>query len=187
MRDKSAKADRFEATLSMGSDNVDDLSVGGAFHVECYDSLGEIKWEDGFHNLVVNQGLADMNNKYFNGSGYTAAWYLGLIDNDPAPTLSGADSMNSHAGWTESTNYSGGRKALTFGTSTQADPSVITTSAVSFSITGADTIYGAFVASDSTAGGTAGILFSEGAFSSVRNVVSGDTLNVTYSLSNNAA
>ena len=187
MKDKSVKNDHFEASVSMGSDNVENLSVGGMFHAECYDSLGDIKWEDGFHNLVVNQGLADMNNKYFNGSGYTAAWYLGLIDNNPAPSLSGADSMSSHAGWTESANYSGGRKLLTFGTSTQADPSVITASAVSFSITGADTIYGAFVASDSTVGGTSGILFSEGAFSSVRNVVSGDTLNVTYSLSNDAS
>jgi hypothetical protein len=187
MKDGSAKKDQFEATVSMGSDNVDDLRVGGHFTVECYDSLGDIKWQDGFDNLVVNQGLADMNAKYFSGTSYSATWFMGLIDNSPAPTLAAADSMSSHAGWTESANYSGARKQLTFGTPTQADPSVIAASAVSFSITGADTIYGAFVASDSVVGGTSGILFSEGAFSSVRNVVNGDTLNVTYSLSNNAA
>lgn len=187
MKDGSAKKDQFEATVSMGSDNLEGVSLSGHYEVECYDSLGDIKWADGFDNRVVNQGLADMNTKYFKGSSYTAAWYMGLIANSPTPTLSGADSMSSHPGWSEASSYSGGRKGLTFGTATQADPSVIAASAVSFSITGADTIYGAFVASDSTVGGSSGILFSEGAFSSVRNVVSGDTLNVTYSLSNDAA
>jgi hypothetical protein len=77
------------------------------------------------HNLVVNTGLQDMNNKYFKGSTYTAAFYLGLVTGPAsATTYAAADTLASHAGWVENTDYSGDRKAVTFGSATAADPSV---------------------------------------------------------------
>lgn len=191
MKDLARKADRFEATVVNDASASGSVSVGGVFTVECYDAAGQLKWKDEFHNLVVKQGLKDMNDKYFTGSGYTAAWYIGLIDNSPTPSLSANDTSSSHAGWVEFTGYSqANRPTLSFGASTTADPSVITTSSAAFSITSTATIYGAFVISNSTKGGTGGspiVLFSEGAFAATRSVVNGDTLNVTYSLSNDAA
>jgi hypothetical protein len=58
-----------------------------------------------------------------------------------------------------------------------------------FSINATSTIAGAFLASDNTKGGTSGVLFSVSNFTSPgdRNVVSGDTLNVTYTFSLDAA
>ena len=95
-----------------------------------------------------------------------------------------------HAGWTEYSDYSGARKALTFGTATTADPSVIDNSAsvAQFTISGAGgTVAGAFLATVSS--GTSGTLFSEADFQSPgdRVVVAGDTLNVTYTFSLDAA
>jgi hypothetical protein len=92
--------------------------------------------------------------------------------------------------WTEYTDYAGSRKLVTFGTATTADPSVISNSAApsSFTISGAGgTVAGAFLSTVSS--GTAGILFSESDFQSPgdRVVVSGDTLNVTYTFSLDAA
>lgn len=190
MKDLARKADRFEATVVNDASASGSVSVGGVFTVECYDAAGQLKWKDEFHNLVVNQGLQDMNNKYFTGSGYTATWYIGLINNSPSPTLAAGDTASSHAGWVEFTGYSQTeRRPLSFGASstTGNPPSVITTSSVAFSITSTATIYGAFVISDQTKSGTSGVLFSEGAFAATRSVVNGDTLNVTYSLSNDAA
>jgi hypothetical protein len=43
-----------------------------------YDKDGNVKWVAKSPNLVVNVGLADMNDKPFSGSGYTATWYIGL-------------------------------------------------------------------------------------------------------------
>jgi hypothetical protein len=131
-----------------------------------------------------------MNNKYFKGSSYTAAFYLGLITGPAsATTFAAADTLASHAGWTEFSSYSGSRKAVTFGTPTTAAPSVIdsTGSPSSFAITGTATVAGAFICT--VASGTSGILFSEADFDSPgdRNVVSGDTLNVSYTFSLNAA
>ena len=189
MKDLARKADRFEATVVNDASASGSVSVGGVFTVECYDAAGQLKWKDEFHNLVVKEGLKDMNDKYFTGSGYTAAWYIGLIDNSPTPSLSANDTSSSHAGWTEFTGYSqANRPTLSFSASTTADPSVISTaSAAAFSITSTATIYGAFVISNNTKSGTSGVLFSEGAFSATRSVVNGDTLNVSYSLSNDAA
>ena len=132
-----------------------------------------------------------MNTKYFKGSSYTAAWYLGLITGPGSgTTIAAADTLASHAGWTEFTNYSGNRKAVTFGTATTADPSVIDNSGSpsQFSISGAGgVVAGAFLCSVSS--GTSGTLFSASDFQSPgdRTVVSGDTLTVTYTFSLDAA
>ena len=165
--------------------------AGGVFTVQCHDKDGNLKWEESSHNLVVNEGLQDMNTKYFKGSAYTAAWYLGLITGPGSgTTIAAADTLASHAGWTEFTNYSGTRPAVTFGTATTADPSVLSNSAApsSFSISGAGgTVAGAFISTVTS--GTSGILFSASDFQSPgdRVVVSGDTLNVTYTVSLDAA
>jgi hypothetical protein len=166
------------------------MRAGGVFHVQCLDKDGNLKWETTEHNLVVNEGLQNMNTQYFKGSTYTASFFLGLITGPGSgTTFAAADTLASKA-WTEFTDYSGARKAVTFGTATTADPSVISNSAApsSFTISGAGgTVAGAFLCTVSS--GTSGVLFSESDFQSPgdRVVVSGDTLNVTYTFSLDAA
>ena len=169
----------------------DNVRFGGVFHVQCFDKDGNLKWETTEHNLVVNEGLQDLNTKYFKGSSYSAAWYLGLITGPASGTTYAAgDNLTTHSGWTEFTNYSGSRKTVSFGTATTADPSVISNSASpsQFTITGAGgTVAGAFLCT--VASGTSGILFSESDFQSPgdRAVVAGDIINVTYTFSADAA
>ncbi len=165
------------------------VGAGGVYTVECYDAQGNLKWSEEMQNLVVNAGLKDMNDKYFTGSAYTAAWYLGLVTGPGASnTYDAGDTMASHVGWTEDTGYSQAtRPAATFGAASTADPSVITNSlsVAVFSISATTTIAGAFLTSDDTKGGTTGVLFSVANFQAPgdRAVVSGDTLNVTYTFS----
>lgn len=165
-------------------------TASGVFRMECFDQQGNLKWAEEFPNLVVNQGLKDMNDKYFSGSGYTAAWYLGLVQGPASGTsFAAGDTLASHIGWTENTAYTGNRKAVTFGAATTADPSVITNSASpsQFTMNGTTTIAGAFLTNVAT--GTSGVLFSASDFQSPgdRAVVSGDVLNVTYTFSLDAA
>jgi hypothetical protein len=166
--------------------------AGGVFHVKCFDKDGNLKWEESSHNLVVNEGLQLMNDEFFIGSGYTAAWYLGLVDNSPSPSYAAGDTMASHAGWAENEDYSElVRQTCTFATASLADPSVVSNSGspAVFSIDATATIAGAFLTTDDTKGGTTGTLFSASTFQSpgARSVVSGDTLNVTYEFSLDAA
>ena len=187
---KSAGIDNVSAALTARTGVSDGMRAGGVFHVQCLDKDGNLKWETTEHNLVVNQGLQDMNTQYFKGSTYSASFFLGLITGPGSgTTFAAADTLASKA-WTEFTDYSGARKAVTFGTATTADPSVISNSAspASFTISGAGgTVAGAFLCTVSS--GTSGVLFSESDFQSPgdRVVVSGDTLNVTYTFSLDAA
>jgi hypothetical protein len=179
----SKTSDSVSGAVIRKSDFVHSASAGGVFTVVCRDKDGNLKWEESSPNLVVNVGLQDMNAKYFVGSAYTAAWYLGLITGPASgTTFAAGDTLASHAGWTEDTNYSGTRKVCTFGTATTADPSVITNSlnTASFTMNATTTIAGAFLCSVTS--GTSGILFSASDFQSPgdRAVVSGDVLVVTY-------
>ena len=188
--DLAKSNDLTAATVTAGAGAKEKINGGGVFKFQCFDKDGNLKWEESTHNLVVNEGLKDMNDKYFSGVTYSAAWYIGLVTGPGASnTYAAGNTLATHAGWTENTSYSGNRKAVTFGAATLADPSVISNSASpsSFSITGTATIAGAFLASVAT--GTAGILFSVSNFQAPgdRAVVNGDTLNVTYTFSLDAA
>jgi hypothetical protein len=182
-------SDNVGASVQKSTDVDGQVKLGGVFHFKCFDKDGNLKWGDSTHNLVVNVGLKHLNDTFFSGSSYTATWYLGLVNASPAPSYAAADTLASHAGWVETTDYTGNRKPVTFGAATTADPSVITNSALpsQFSMTGTVTVAGAFLANVDT--GTAGILFSVSSFQSPgdRNVVNGDTLSVTYQFSADAA
>lgn len=186
--DKVKSKDVASSSLIAGGSAADSTSAKGVYKIQCHDKDGNLKWEDEAPNLVVNEGLQDMNAKYFTGTTYTAAWYLGVYGSGATNSPAAGDTMASHAGWTEVTAYSQAtRPACTFGTPTTANPSVATNSAspATFSINGTTTIGGAFVTSNNTKGGTTGILYSAADFSAPgdRSVVSGDTLSVTYTLS----
>ena len=186
--DKSKATDVVTGTVQRSGGSSDAVKAGGVFAIRCHDENGNLKWEAESHNLVVNAGLKDMNDKYFTGASYTAAWFIGVYGAGASNNPAAADTAASHAGWTEVTAYSNAtRPAATFAAATTADPSVITNSAspASFSINGTTTVGGAFLISNSTKGGTTGILFSAADFSAPgdRAVVSGDTLTVTYTFS----
>ena len=189
----SKAQDSITAGLITQRSGSERMGAGGVFTVTCVGADGQEKWSDSFHNLVVNQGLQDMNSKYFAATGYTSAWYLGLVQGPGSgTTFAAADTLASHAGWTElvpGTDYTGNRKAVTFGTATTADPSVISNSAspASFAmLVNGTVVAGALLSSVAT--GTSGILFSAGDFTGGdKTVDNGDTLNVTYSFSLDAA
>jgi hypothetical protein len=182
-KEKSNLADSADATVIAGGNLRQGAGASGVYTVVCIGADGVEKWRDTFPNLVVNSGLQLMNDTFFDGTTYTAAWYLGLITGPAASTtFNAADTMLSHGGWTEDTAYSNAtRPQVVFGSATLADPSVIATTATSFSINGTTTVAGAFLTTDNTKGGTAGTLFSASDFTGGdRLLQSGDTLNVTY-------
>jgi hypothetical protein len=186
--DKVKSKDVVTSSLIAGGYAADSASAKGVYKIQCHDKDGNLKWEDEAPNLVVNEGLQDMNAKYFTGTTYTAAWYLGLYGSGATNSPAAGNTMASHGTWTEVTDYSQAtRPACTFGTPTTANPSVATNSAspATFSINATTVVGGAFLTSNNTKGGTTGTLYSAADFSAPgdRSVVSGDTLSVTYTLS----
>jgi len=188
LNNEASSKDTIGAALTRAASGNDQASACGVYTLECISADGKVKWSDKLHNLVVNQGLQDMNSKYFTGSSYTAAWYIGLYGAAASNNPTAADTAASHPGFTEITPYSNAtRPTCTFGVPTTANPSVASNSAspASYTINATATVGGAFLISNSTKSGTTGILFSASDFAAPgdRSVASGDTLNVTYTFS----
>lgn len=157
------------------------------YRIECRDRDGRLKWIEEFDNLVVTAGLNDSLDKHLKGSGYTAAWYVGLTDG--TPTVDPADTMGSHAGWVEVTAYDEAtRPALTLG-SVSGGSVDNSASKARFTVSSdGTTIGGAFVTSVNTKGGATGVLYGAGAFTGGDKVLGdNDTLDVTVTLTAAAA
>ena len=190
--EKAKSTDIVSSNLVAGTRSGETATALGYFTIQCYDKDGKLKWEDANHNLVVNGGLQYMCSCALT-AGATAvtqitAWYIGLYGAGASNNPAAADTMSSHAGWTEAVPYSNAtRPACTFVAATTANPSVATNSAsvAVFNINATATVGGAFLVSNNTKSGTTGTLFSAADFSAPgdRSVASGDTLNVTYTLS----
>ena len=183
-----AKAsDSISGGLIAGTKNTEVAKATGRFRMECYDKDGILKWTAESQNLVVNVGLQYMAGTALTSTTQITTWYIGLYGAGASNTPAAGDTMASHAGWTEVTPYAGNRPTATFAAATNANPSVVTNTAspASFSINATQTVGGAFLTSNNTAGGSTGTLFSAADFQSPgdRNVVSGDTLNVSYTFS----
>jgi len=180
--------DSFGANASYGGGSVETVGMEGVYVATCYDANGNEKWSDTIENLTTNVGRASLNDSYL-GNTAGGAVVMGLKGTG---TAAYGDTQASHAGWlevggTNAPTYSGTRKSPAFSASTVANPAVKSTSAaVVFSMTGSGTVAGAFinVGGSSTIDSTTGTLFSAGDFTAgSKTVTSGDTINVTYTLS----
>jgi len=153
------------------------IKVGGHFEVKCYAPDGRLKWEDVIENLVVNVGLQHILDILFvSATEQIDPWYVGLTDG--TPTVAAADTMGSHAGWTEVTAYDeGARQAFVDVRTAQSVDN--DASQATFTISSSVTVGGAFLVSDST--GAAGILLCGGAFTGGdKSPVDDDTIVVKY-------
>lgn len=129
-----------------------------------------------WHNAVVNEGLNDLLDVTLSGATQDSTWFVGHTDDDP--TFAAGDTLASHAGWTEFTDFDETNRiafvdagASGQALSNSASPAVITSSSDS------NSVGGAFLAGVNT--GTAGRLFAGGAFGSNKALDEAETLSTT--------
>jgi len=195
-KEQGGFGDQATITLNAGAVANETLGIEGHYHVECRDQDGNLKWEESFPNLVNAVGKQLMLDTLLKGSTYSVTGpFLGLISGASPTFGTGSDTMLSHAGWTEFTNYTVGGSAVrgtavfASATSTGSTPSNVTTSAaaaITYTITGGGgTVGGCFLVLGSgavnTQNNTGGTLYSAGAFSTAKVTTAGDTVSVTYS------
>lgn len=183
------------------------VHVENYYHIECYEHLHadgapclidrsldgspagcmrhhtpRLKWREDIENLVTTVGLNKLLDATFKTGLTTPAWYVGLVNNASFSAYSAADTAGSHAGWLEGVPYSNANR-VTWTPGSVSGGSVDNSGSVAvFNINATLTVRGAFLIDNNTKSGTTGTLYGEGDFSASRAVLSGDTMNVTITL-----
>jgi hypothetical protein len=173
-------ADTIGAGLIARSAAIETMDVQGRYTVECVRD-GKVIWREEFDNLVTTVGKNSLLDKFLDLGAAHSAIHMGLAG---AGTKAAADTMASHAGWTEPAIVAA-RLVPAF--SAASAGSKATSAAVSFAInSGTNTVVaGVFIVMSGTSAvaNTTGTLYSVGDFSSTKTVSSGDTLLVSYTAS----
>jgi hypothetical protein len=154
---------------------IEEFGFNNLYKVICRGADGEVKWIEEQPNLVTTEGKNHLLDTVFHAGTAVTTWYIGL---KAAGTAVAADTLASHASWAESTGYSGTRKEWTEGAASSG--SITNASSVDYAINATATVAGVFVASATS--GTTGTLFGAADFSAARNVISGDTLQITLTV-----
>lgn len=179
MQDTTLLQERLNAAVMIPRSPADLLRACGRWRAQCRDKDGNLVWTRTIENLVTTQGLNALLDTLFDASGYTASWFAGLVSDSDFSAYAAGDTLASHAGWTEFTDYTGNRKAITWGA---AAAGVIASSSIgTFTADDTGTVKGLFVTSAET--GTSGILFAEGNFDEGdAPVASGYVITCSYEL-----
>lgn len=189
------------ASLQANTQIENPVGLEGFWTMTCVDENGDVKWEQGFENQVMQVGkILMMNTTLYTASGYTLVGpFLGLITSSTG--YSPTDTMASHTDWSEFINYTVGGSAVratvawnsggsSGNNSTTSGANIVTLSNSSapsvFTITGAGgTVTGCFLVTGSGASSaqssTTGTLWSAGGFATAKTTTAGDTVTVTYS------
>jgi hypothetical protein len=143
---------------------------------------GKIIHEEDFLNGVTDGGINELLDVYFRNQTQHASWYLGIIDNSGYTGVAAGDTMASHTGWNEFTNYSGTNR-IQWSPAAAAAKAISNSSTSDFAITGTGTLKGIFVTNTQAhSPGNTGELWATALFAATIAVVNGDTLKITYTV-----
>jgi hypothetical protein len=158
-------------------------NLKGRFVVEHRDIEGNLKGTYDFPNGIVDEGLDSILDIQFHGVSQIGTWYIGLVDNSGWTAFADADTLSSHAGWTESTEYTESNR-VEWEEDAASSRSISNSTTADFSVNATGNLKGIFVSSNNVKStGNTGTLWSTAAFSSVVATANGDTLKVTYTVS----
>lgn len=139
-------------------------------------------------NTIVNVGKNYILDVMFNGGTQIAnnKWFMGMISSASYSAIAAADTISSHAGWTEFTAYSESTRQA-WGSGAAASQSITNGTAVVVNINSSGTVKGIFIVGSAsgadTKGGTTGTLWSAALYTGGDvAVINGDQLRSTYTL-----
>jgi hypothetical protein len=159
------------------------ISLQGTYGYYLCDPLGYRLTRDIYvTNGLTKLAIEDMFATQFRNGTQKAEWYFGLIDSDDFSAVDDEqDSMSSHAGWIEVEDYDESARPA-WGPDAPASQTIANSLKATFTIDLAKDIRGFFLASDSTKGGTDGILWSTAVLDVLQSTQPGQLLKVFYSL-----
>ncbi len=154
----------------------------GEYHVQCFNAQDVLQWEREGHNDVVNQGLNDNLNVYFDALAATTQWFIGLLQDGGSYAAADTLASNSWAG--EFTAYSEATRPE-WAPGVSSGESITNATTRDFTITGTtgQIIEGMFLAANGVISETASKLWATALWTGGDQTVAGsDTLRVTYTV-----
>ena len=165
--------------------NLNKAKIKGYWEVRCFGLDGILKWVERVHNLVTDEGLNHMLNTEFTGSTQISPWRLVLFEDDHTPL---AGDTYAVPGFTEFEAYDEAVRPEFNETSSTAESISNADNQAVFSVNDTKTLFGAGLLGGGSAPDTkgnvagGGTLFSSVKFGSSQGVLSGEVLNVSYTV-----
>lgn len=156
----------------------DKTVVGGVFKGQIIRG-GKVIDEFEDHNLVVNEGLNHLLDVLFRGSTQVNPWYIGVFEGNYTP-VAGLTGATVASAATECTAYTASTRPEYVEAAASSQSTTNSANRASFVFNATKTIYGAFLVSTNTKGGSTGTLFSAARFSAAKAVENLDELLLTY-------
>jgi hypothetical protein len=152
----------------------------GIFRLEAYRN-GQHQRTVIAHNTVTDAALDVVLDIMFRNTTQLPNWYFGLIRDDNFTGITAADTMASHAGWEEGTEYSEATRQQWLPPAASGGKLANTAEAI-VTVDIAQTFKGLFIASDNTKGGITGTLWAAGLLAADQTSPVGETLKLFYDL-----
>lgn len=133
-------------------------------------------------NLIPTVALTDVLAVYLAAGTPKTTWYAGLVNNVGFTTFAAGDTIASHGGWTEWQTYSESVRQ-TWTPAAASGGSITNSAAMVFTPSADAVIHGAFLVSNSTKGGTGGLMYSEAGFDAGNQTLTNGTafrMNATF-------
>jgi len=158
------------------------FSPKGMFEITISDKkTGKIRKQLKVPNGITNVGKDHALDSTFDAATQITSWYIGMVDNAGFVAFNATDTMGAHAGWSEFTAYSEGTRPE-WAPDAAASQAITNGTVRAFTMSGAGTLKGLFIVSDSTKGGAGGTLWATAEFTSTIAVTASDLINITYTI-----
>lgn len=154
------------------------LALGGRFTLD-HIRDGELIDREETPNLVVNEGLDHVLNTVFHGGTQVGTWSLGLFEANYTP-IATVTAATIAAAATECVAYDEATRQEYVEAAASGQSITNSANKATFTMNATKSVYGAFLISNSTKGGTSGVLFSAARFAAAKQVVDDDQLLLTY-------
>jgi hypothetical protein len=138
---------------------------------------GELLASDKVHNLIPTEGLNHLLGVTLKAATQQSAWYVGLFEGNYTPT-STITAATVVATATECTAYTESTREVWTGGSVANGTVSNSDSRAEFTMNATKAVYGAFLISSAAKSSGSGVLLSIARFPTVKNVESGDVLQV---------
>lgn len=159
------------------------VKAGGFFTVQ-HIRNGEVIDEFDSGNIVVDEGLNHILDVALSNGTQNTTWYIGIFKNNYTPVAGSVASTFAGVGVANEVTTEIDEVSRPQWVDAGVSAKSVTNSASPAVFTANTTVsvYGAFLISNNTLGGTTGVLAAASKFAAVRNLLSTDVLNITYTL-----